>query len=98
MSVRLNSRRTMVAKPIQLLIAAVPADELQEHFLKRSLAVLRDQRVLVLERDELPMIDDADARAQQFDLFEVVRGQEDGHAAGVDALQERPELDAQFDV
>src|SRR5215469_2921350 len=95
--VRFISRRTSAQRPTKLTTRA-PADELEEDVLQRRVAVAGDERRLLFERHELAVIDDADAVAEHLDFFEVMRGHDDGHAAGIDATQELPQLETQFDV
>jgi hypothetical protein len=59
---------------------------------------VRRQVVAGAGRDDPAVVDERDPVAQLLGLFEVVRGEQDRRALGVDALDVLPQLEAQLDV
>lgn len=52
----------------------------------------------LVEGDELAFVDDGGAMAELFGFFEVMSGEEDGGASGVEFFHVGPEVVAQFDI
>ena len=63
-----------------------------------SLAELLHQLGLLLDDDQLPLVDDADPVGHLLRLVDVVRGQDDGDAAGAQPPHERPHVAPELDV
>src|SRR5262245_10302757 len=59
---------------------------------------LAHQLGLVLDQDDLAVIDHADAVGHVLGLFDVVRGEDDGHARRAQGAHELPHVAPQFDV
>src|SRR5579864_6596096 len=57
-----------------------------------------DELGFVLQRDELTVIDDADAVAQCLNFLKIVRRHENRHATRIDGLEKIPQLQTQLDV
>ena len=66
--------------------------------LEPLLAELLHQAGLVLDQDDLALVDDADAVGHLLGLFDVMRGQDDGDAFGLQRPHHFPHALAQFDV
>ncbi len=62
------------------------------------LAELAHQRRLLLDQDERALVDDPDAVRHFLGFLDVVRGQNDGHAALAQAADEIPHVAPQLDV
>ena len=62
------------------------------------LAELAHQLGLVLDQDDLALADDADAVGHLLGLVDVVRGQDDGHAAVAQRAHQLPHVAPQLDV
>ena len=75
-------------------IGHISVDGQHENFLARH----ADQFASRLVGDQLAMIDDGDPVAQFLGLFEVVRGEHDGHAFTVHLGDQFPQLPPQFHV
>ena len=66
--------------------------------LQLLLAELLHQPGLVLDQDDLALVDDADAVGHLLGFFDVMRGQDDGDAGGLQRAHHFPHALAQFDV
>src|SRR3954463_9419190 len=73
-------------------------DELEVGVLERADAVVRGQLRARPDRRDLTLADERDPVAELVGLLEVVRGEEDRRALGVDPLHVVPELESQLDV
>ena len=62
------------------------------------LAELAHELGLLLDQDDFPLVHHADAVGHLFGLFDVVRGQDDGHALGAQGAHDVPHVLAQLDV
>ena len=79
-----------------------PGRDGSEHFLQLErqhlLAELAHELGLLLDQDDLPLADHADALGHQLGLLDVMRGQDDGHARIAQEADHLPHVLPQLDI